>query len=505
MNRVNSSFIPFLLWAGATAHAQLSCDQAITETTADVTAANRDQQLIKQAFTPNRLTACAAAQVATVTPGAQAAADSTVKTIGSKMAVKRTDVQPGAAAGAAGSTTAVASASKPSLFGLALENGAITQTSQATSATVSVNPWKVVESLVHDENGTISPSDPGSVLLRKLALSLTLNTNSSQNAKQTNASAGAAATPITLLTQAKQISNLTVHFDIHNDRDPMSGGAAKKIRAKVYPAFGRQFFDSVRPIVQFEAETLNAEVALLAGKSGADIQTEVSAFLKDQGMKLASDPLTAAAIPRYRSAASDILMADKSAYDAIAHSPTLSLEYSLDRQPLTQAAAGTASTMPLVNTPDLHTVRLIHANQFIGASDYTITASASFFGQKTAGMPDVWRDFQVGAKLTIPFAGIKNAVDKGSFELSGLFEDLRQMPLGINLQINGVSITQPGKIGLFQAKYSIPIGNNSGVQVPVSVTYSNRTDLIKESDVQGNIGITFDLDKLVAGKQTAGQ
>jgi hypothetical protein len=79
--------------------------------------------------------------------------------------------------------------------------------------------------------------------------------------------------------------------------------------------------------------------------------------------------------------------------------------------------------------------------------------------------------------------------------------DLHQAPLGVNLTLNGVSVTQPGKIGLFQAKYTF--STSSGVQVPISITYSNRTDLVKETTVQGNIGITFDYSKLLASKQAA--
>jgi len=116
-------------------------------------------------------------------------------------------------------------------------------------------------------------------------------------------------------------------------------------------------------------------------------------------------------------------------------------------------------------------------------------------------MHGAWRDLQFGAKIDIPFSGMANVVDKGTFTLSGLFVDLHQMPLGINLMVNGVSVTQPGKIGLFQAKYTIPLGNGTGVQLPISITYSNRTDLIKETSVQANIGITFDMSKLIAAKQ----
>ncbi|HNH83997.1 MAG TPA: hypothetical protein PL157_16620, partial [Acidobacteriota bacterium] len=48
-----------------------------------------------------------------------------------------------------------------------------------------------------------------------------------------------------------------------------------------------------------------------------------------------------------------------------------------------------------------------------------------------------------------------------------------------------------------QVKLTIPV-KGSGVKIPISVTFANRTELIKEKEVRGNIGITFDLDSIFA-------
>jgi hypothetical protein len=52
-----------------------------------------------------------------------------------------------------------------------------------------------------------------------------------------------------------------------------------------------------------------------------------------------------------------------------------------------------------------------------------------------------------------------------------------------------------GNIGIGQFKFTIPV-KGSGVKIPLSVTFSNRTEFIKESKVRGNIGVTFDLDTI---------
>jgi hypothetical protein len=48
---------------------------------------------------------------------------------------------------------------------------------------------------------------------------------------------------------------------------------------------------------------------------------------------------------------------------------------------------------------------------------------------------------------------------------------------------------------VFQGKLELPAGKNA-IRVPVSFTYSNRTELIKESEVRGQIGLSFNLDQL---------
>ena len=51
-----------------------------------------------------------------------------------------------------------------------------------------------------------------------------------------------------------------------------------------------------------------------------------------------------------------------------------------------------------------------------------------------------------------------------------------------------------GHIGIFQAKISIPL--TTGLKLPLSFTWANRTELIKEVEVRGQIGLTFDFDGL---------
>ena len=55
----------------------------------------------------------------------------------------------------------------------------------------------------------------------------------------------------------------------------------------------------------------------------------------------------------------------------------------------------------------------------------------------------------------------------------------------------------PGAMSGLESKLEFPAANN-GMRIPLSLTISNRTELIKESEVRGQIGISFNLDSLFA-------
>jgi hypothetical protein len=71
----------------------------------------------------------------------------------------------------------------------------------------------------------------------------------------------------------------------------------------------------------------------------------------------------------------------------------------------------------------------------------------------------------------------------------------------------GTSIPLPGNASeLLKTKGSIHLGQvkvtfkirNSGISIPLALTFSNRTDLIKATEVRGNFGLTYNLDSLFA-------
>jgi hypothetical protein len=173
----------------------------------------------------------------------------------------------------------------------------------------------------------------------------------------------------------------------------------------------------------------------------------------------------------------------KALYRRILKSPSLSLEYDFNRPPAVASSTSSSnSTSAAVSSPDLSSVGLIYVASLFD-SDYTLNANANFFNSTGPTMRGNFRDLQFAAKIDIPVGKLPSFVAKGTLTFSGLYEYLYQRPLGITLTINDQAVNQPGNIGLFQAKYTIPIGD-SGLQFPISFTASNRSRLTQQGPHQ---------------------
>jgi hypothetical protein len=70
---------------------------------------------------------------------------------------------------------------------------------------------------------------------------------------------------------------------------------------------------------------------------------------------------------------------------------------------------------------------------------------------------------------------------------------------GTNIALPGdatVLLSQKGSIAIAQLKLTIPF-KSTGVKFPVAVSWANRTELVKGTDLSADIGISFDLDSLL--------
>jgi len=162
-----------------------------------------------------------------------------------------------------------------------------------------------------------------------------------------------------------------------------------------------------------------------------------------------------------------------------------------------------------VSQPDTHNFRFIFAsNPFGGGGLFSTNAAVTLYGgQFPAGAKyGRVRDFQFSAQFDRPIGNINSY--PAVFTLAGYLQyqlDPAVLNIGPGNLVPGTTITLPadaqvllgkkGTLGIAQAKITLKM-KNSGVKVPIAVSWANRTELLNATDVRGNIGITYDLDAL---------
>jgi hypothetical protein len=159
--------------------------------------------------------------------------------------------------------------------------------------------------------------------------------------------------------------------------------------------------------------------------------------------------------------------------------------------------------LPL-NQPATWNTRFVYSHQpTLSPTLVTANVSTSWYSNEGPN-GERWRDVQIAAQLDrrlneIPQFGFATA----SFAVyyQWMKEDaLIQIPPGTTAPGSGIELPAEarslldtkGHIVVAQGQLAIPMGQN--VKVPFSVTWSNRTELVKEKDVRGQVGLTLDLD-----------
>ena len=168
------------------------------------------------------------------------------------------------------------------------------------------------------------------------------------------------------------------------------------------------------------------------------------------------------------------------------------------------------------NLPDIYTLTGIYANSFTRSrkDDFTANAALRFYRDAPSGTDRRFKDFSlsaqwdrpVGRAFEIPFIFTAAAryqyipedipVPATALIVPDTAGDTAAPIPAAAAAPAGSAIAPKGHLILGQAKLTIPL--KSGMRIPLSVTFANRTELIEEKDVRANFGVTFDLDAFVA-------
>jgi len=164
-----------------------------------------------------------------------------------------------------------------------------------------------------------------------------------------------------------------------------------------------------------------------------------------------------------------------------------------------QIARGTVATFEYTNfrepnAPDLSNLRFILEKGTLGGVDITANASLTFFNKLPVG-PNIQRirDFDFSAQLDKRLDDVMG-LGNATLSFTGKFQRLTSDAVAFD---GTVLPNTRGDIAAGQVKLTIPI-KDSGIKIPIAFTFANRTELVREREVRGNFGFTFDLDTLFA-------
>jgi hypothetical protein len=195
-------------------------------------------------------------------------------------------------------------------------------------------------------------------------------------------------------------------------------------------------------------------------------------------------------------------------FEGLRAAPALSLEYDFN----SPAGQPTNSTIRLIGQ--------LSKSGFTG----TLNAAGSFYNSTpSASIPSssIVRDFQVAAEGSFGFGqGLKKGQTANPFlgtstaSVAYYYQD-QTSPAILNVTpgqpVSGVTITglsstatqvyaQRGVINVAQAKFTW-IPSKLNINFPVSVTWSNRTELVTSPVWRGQLGISYDFDSLFSKVQ----
>ena len=162
------------------------------------------------------------------------------------------------------------------------------------------------------------------------------------------------------------------------------------------------------------------------------------------------------------------------------------------------------STARDATLPDLYTGTVVWEHAFGAArkTDLTVNAGFNFYHRQPDGGVNRFKSFDIAMALDHPIGNLP-LLPKVTVALAARYSHLPDdtvaaAPSDEGAAAGAVGTALKGDIYVVQLKLTVPV-KESGIKVPLSITASNRSELIKEKDVRASFGVTFDLDALVGG------
>ena len=405
----------------------------------------------------------------------------------------RTDVQPGATASASGTSSLVSKGSGPSFFAAAVETGALLRHAGATTTTFQGNAVGLFDAL--GSKGYFSSYNDDSKFarfMRRVSFAFTVR-NTSPDAEGPLEDAGSGITDAVrerLKEAGQRLEQYSVRTIVgRNRRDPRD--------ASNLPA--------LRRLMNTQGQAVLA--ALDDALSVLQTSDEYEAWRKAAVSEVATVAPAAihGAIVRQLNALCDLArkmdpqflqhaLAAQQAYEAFASARSTVLD-EIESHPL--------FAIEYVNTrrePRSSTVRFVAEAQK-GRWDLTANAAVTAYHEKPVPDGPWYRDVQVAVEAARPLGDRfrrgqpENRLGNAVLALAFLYERLSESAT-IRFADRDL-LALRGNLYIAQLRLTLPTGA-SGVKIPLSISAANRSELLDDKQVRGNVGFTFNFDAVAS-------
>jgi hypothetical protein len=446
--------------------------------------------------------------------------------------VKAAFQQNGSSTGTGGTTNLVSKGTTARVLSLAAEYGALTESTSGSTVTLQGTLAGIPTAL--ETNSILPPcgsavEEPGCIsngflnALNRVSYSIGFNTSqNSQSLTGTATSSTLSAQPANFTVNSQTLNSITVKGAVI--QAPVANSAAvSSAITKLTSTSSSVVADKTLQVARIKLTRAcqNALTQKLPGKEvtwpkdawnillasptsdstafskawyalGPDLIAALERDPKCKGQYVSDSRSVASALNAY-------LVSLNTFFEGLRGTPVLSLEYDYN------TPAG---------QPSNSTIRLVGQLSKKGLTG-TLNAASSFYNSTpSSAIPGASRvrDFQVAAEGSYDFGKGKtpNPIFGNSTASLAYYYQDQTSPAILNVTpgqpVSGITFTglpstatqvyaKKGVINIGQAKFTLNPAN-SGFTFPVSVTWSNRTELVTKPTWRGQIGISYDLDSL---------
>jgi hypothetical protein len=406
----------------------------------------------------------------------------------------RTDVQPGSTASASGTSSLVSKGSGPSYFAAAIENGALVREAGATTTTFQGNVVGVFDALSSKGYVTSYADDSRFArFMRRVSVAVTLRNGGPDDAvvideAETSGGGLGAAAREAIARADRRVEQYVIRTVVgRNRRDPRdedNRDALRKLMDGPGQDLLKAFEDALEPL---------------------QISDEYEAWIGGAVAELRTVPLPRleGTVVRQLNALCDIAARVDARF--LAHAAVAQESYA-------SFASARSAVLEAIERRPLFAVELVRQRRDAGAStlrfigemqkgrwDLTFNAAVTSEDDRPNGGP-WYRDIQVAAEAGRPLGNRFRRGQPGNgmgdpvLTFGFLFERLTK---SATVSFGGRDLAVPeGNLYIGQARITMPMGG--GMKLPLSLSASNRTELLDEAQIRANVGFTFNFDAVAS-------